>query len=177
MIPGLLAAFICMTLFVVTQIILVHVVTVTRRLKAMALNWLVLLGVYVIIYGQFQRVLPASLLPPAGISEIARVVNYVNGLFVYLMLFLTFCCFYYTDHSLCLAYMVEMDHRPDKKMSIDEVKKHFPFDGMLQRRFNDMVASRLVVREGDHYRLDKKGRRMIAITGNLKRFLRLEPGG
>ena len=55
MAPGLLAAFICFAVFLITQIVLVHLIVVTNRLKAMALTWLVLLALYVAMYGPLEN--------------------------------------------------------------------------------------------------------------------------
>jgi hypothetical protein len=177
MVPGLLAAFICIAVFLVTQIALVHVMVVTNRLKAMAITWLVLVALYVALYHPLQHALPPALLPEESVSDFVRRANFVIGLVVYLLMFLTYGCFYYTDHSLCLAYMVEIEKRPQKRMALSEIKQHFPYDAMLARRLEDLMASQYVVRDGEHYRLDTKGKCLTAVTGPLKRFLNLEPGG
>jgi hypothetical protein len=177
MVPGLLAAFICFAVFLVTQIALAHLAPATHGLKAMALTWLVLLALYVALYGPLQNALPAALLPAEGLSRLAQRVNFLNGILVYLLMFLSYACFYYTDHSLCLAYMIEFESRPLKRMTLGEIQQHFPFDAMLARRLEDLIASQYVVREGERYRLDTKGRCLAAVAGTLKRSLKLEPGG
>jgi hypothetical protein len=177
MAPGLLAAFICFAVFLITQIVLVHLIVVTNRLKAMALTWLVLLALYVALYGPLENALPAALLPAEGLSDLARRVNFVNGALVYLMMFLSYACFYYTDHSLCLAYMIEFESRPLKKMTIEEIKQHFSYDALLAGRLDDLVANHYVVREGEQYRLAPKGQLFAGTLGTIKRMLKLEPGG
>ena len=177
MVAGLLAAFICFGVFLITQIALVHLMDVTNRLKAMALTWLVSVALYVALYHPLYNALPPALLPEEGVSDFVPRADFVIGLVVYLLMFLTYGCFYYTDHSLCLAYMVEISNRPQKRMTLVEIKQHFPYDAMLARRLDDLIASQYVVREGEYYRLDTEGRCLTAVTGNLKRFLNLEPGG
>ena len=166
-----------MAVFLVMQIALVHVTVVTNRLKAMALTWLVLVPLYVALYHPLQHALPAALLPEEGVSDFVRRANFVIGMVDYLLIFLTYGCLYYSDHSLCPAYMVEIANRPQRRMTISEIKQHFPFDAMLRQRLADLIANSYVVEEGEHDRLDSKGKCLTAVLGTLKRFLKLEPGG
>ena len=177
MIAGLLTAFICFAVFLVTQLALAHLAPATHRLKAMAVTWLVLLALYVALYGPLQNALPAALLPAEGLSRLARAVNFFNGALVYLLVFLGFVCFYCTDHSLCLAYMIEFENRPAKTMTIEEIKQHFSYDALLAGRLDDLVANHYVVREGEQYRLAPKGQLFAGTLGTIKRMLKLEPGG
>jgi hypothetical protein len=62
-------------------------------------------------------------------------------------------------------------------MTRQDLKERFPHDGMLQQRLADLIASGYACREGEHYRLLRKGMLFAGTLGGIKRFLKLGPGG
>ncbi len=177
MTPGLLAAFVSFFLFLIGHVVLFQLFTITKRFQAMAVAWFILLAVYGGLYVVFLCCLPAGLVFAEPVASLSGVASILNGAVVYLLLFLIYCCVYFTDHSLSVAYMIELEHRPGRTMTRTELKERFPHDAMLQQRLADLIANRYVVQEGEHYRLDTKGKCLTAVLGNVKRFLKLEPGG
>jgi hypothetical protein len=177
MTAGLLAAISTFLLFLIAQVLLFHLFTITKRFNAMSLIWFVLLAAYGRLYVVFLRWLPAAFVSPETIWSVPGVVGILNGAIIYLLLFLVYCCFYFTDHSLSVAYMIELEHRPGKTMTRDQLKERFPHEAMLSQRLADLVANGYVVQEGEYYRLTPKGRLFAGVLGGLKRFLKLEPGG
>lgn len=170
MTTGLLAAFSSFVLFLIGHVLLFQLFDIKKRFNAMALTWFVLLAAYGILYAVFVHHLPASFVSPG-------IVGILNGAVVYLLLFLIYCCFYFTDHSLSVAYMIELEHRPGKTMTRAQLKERFPHDAMLRQRFADMMVSGYVIQEGECYRLTSKGKLFAGILGTIKRLLKLEPGG
>ena len=177
MTPGLLAAFSSFLLFLVGHVVLFQLFTITKRFQAMAATWVTLLAVYGILYAGFLRCLPAAFVPVEPVASLSGVVGILNGAVVYLLLFLIYCCFYFTDHSLSVAYMIELEHRPGKTMTRTELITRFPHDAMLRQRLADLIANSYVVQEGECYRLAPKGKLFAGTLGTIKRMLKLEPGG
>jgi uncharacterized protein with PQ loop repeat len=177
MTPGLLAALASFFLFLVGHVAVFQLFNIQKRFNAMALMWLALMAAYGILYWTFQTHLPTGWRSLAPVCSVEGVVGILNGAVVYLLLFLIYCCVYFTDHSLSVAYMIELEHRLGRIMTRTELKERFPHDAMLRQRLADLIANRYVVQEGEHYRLDTKGRCLTTILGTLKRFLKLEPGG
>ena len=143
----------------------------------MALMWLALTVVYGILYWVFQTYLPTGWRSPAPVCSVEGVVGILNGLVVYLLLFLSYCCLYFTDHSLSVAYMIELEHRPGRTLTRTELKKRFPHDTMLRQRLGDLISNHYIIQEGECYRLAPKGKLFAGTLGIIKRVLRLEPGG
>ena len=170
MTAGLLAALAAFGLFLAGHVLLFQVCDIQKRFNAMALTWLVLVAGYAVLEAVFRRVLPAALVTP-GIGP------WLNGAVVYLLLFLIYCCFYFTDHSLSVAYMLELEQRPGKTMTLGELKARFPHDVMLRERLADLIVHHYVVPDGECYRLAPKGKLFAGTLGGIKRMLRLEPGG
>lgn len=177
MTPGLLAAFTTFFLFLVGHVILFQTSNIARRFNAMAIIWAALLVGYVALYAVFIRRLPAALVSPEPVWGLTGIVGALNGAVVYLLLFLVYCCFYFTDHSLSVAFMIELEHRPGRRITRTELKQRFPHDAMLKQRFADLEANGYVIRQGEYYRLTPKGKLFAGTLGAIKRFLKLEPGG
>jgi hypothetical protein len=177
MTPGLLAAFASFGLFLVGHVILFQTCNIERRFNAMVLLWFVLLGAYAFSYRLFLFHLPATLVYAGPAWSFPGIVAIANGVVIYLLLFLVYCCLYFTDHSLCVAFMIELEQRPGRCMTRQELKQRFPHDEMLRQRFADLIASNYACQEGEHYRLLSKGLVFARTLGGIKRFLKLEPGG
>lgn len=177
MTAGLLAAFSSFFLFLIGHVLLFQLFTLTKRFQAMAVTWFGLLAAYGGLYVVFLHGLPARFVSPEPVASLSGLVGVLNGAVVYLLLFLIYCCFYFTDHSLSVAYMIELEHRPGKTMTRTELKERFPHDAMLRQRLADLIANRYVVQEGDYYRLAPKGQLFAGTLGSIKRLLKLEPGG
>jgi len=172
MMPGLLAAAICIVAFLVMQVAVFNLAPVGRRFDALTGMWLGLLPLYITVFALFQHRLPASWL---AVSKLEIIVSGINGAVVYLLLFLIYLCFYFTDHSLTVAYTIELERRG--QMTRDDIKQRFPHDAMLRQRLADLITNGYVIQEGEYYRLAHKGRAFAGTLGTMKRFLKLEPGG
>jgi len=172
MMPGLLAAGIAIVAFLVVQVVIFNLCRVVRRFQALAGMWFVLLAVYGAMFALLQQRLPAAWLAE---TDFERWVSFVNGGIVYLLLFLIYLCLYFTDHSLTVAYAIELELHGH--MTRDEIKQRFPHDRMLQQRLADLVSNRYLIQEGESFRLAPKGKLFAGTLGTIKRCLKLEPGG
>jgi hypothetical protein len=177
MTAGLLAALVSFFLFLIGHVVLFQLFTITKRFNAMAVLWFVLLAAYAVSYALFLRYLPPAFVSTNPVFSLAGLIAIVNGAVIYLLLFLVYLCLYFTDHSLSVAYMLELEGRPGKTMTRTELEARFPHYAMLEQRLDDLIANSYVVREGEFYRLASKGKLFVGTLGTMKRFLKLEPGG
>jgi len=169
MLPGILCAFATFVVFNIAVIIRFHLPHVGHRLKTMTAVW----GVLLLLYGGLY-----SLFRVAPLTSGEGIVFFLNGVLIYLFLFLTYCyCYFVSDHSLSVLYMMTLDSLPDKRMTLGDLQRRFPYDELLRQRLIDLQNNGFLVMEGDGYRLTPKGMRQARIAGALKRFLQLEPGG
>jgi hypothetical protein len=177
MIGGLLAAVICFILFLATIIAWFHRAPGVHRFGAMARTWLVLLLIYLPVYFFVAQPLTVRLAAALPLSDIQGAVNFVNGIVVFTLMYLSFCVLYSSDHGLSLAFMFELEDKTDKRMTLEQLIERFPYDAMLRGRLSDLEGNGFVIREGEYFRLAPKGRFIAGFLGGLKRFLKLEPGG
>lgn len=177
MIPGMLSAFICFLLFLGTLILWFHLQPRVHRFAAMAVVWSFLSIIYIPIYLQIQHILPSGLSVAAPLASFQGIVNLINGIVIFTLLYLNFGALYTSDHGLSLAFMFELEGRDSKRMTLDELKNRFPYDKMLKDRLKDMQTNGFVVSDANGFKLASKGKFFVFVLGGLKRFLKLEPGG
>jgi hypothetical protein len=178
MLSGILAAFLCLALFIAAVVARFHLPPVGHRLQVMVRIWTLLLPVYAALYLGMRIVLPSWLGCPLPWRGLEGLAAFLNGTSLYALLFLAWCyCYFCTDHSLSVLYMMALENTPTRRLSLDEIKKAFPYEDMLRQRLVDLQNNGFVVVTDDAYSLTQKGRRNARIAGGLKRFLHLEPGG
>jgi hypothetical protein len=174
---GLISAFCCFVVFMAAHIALFHLASIPNKFRAMEQIWCILLALYAVLYFLCEKVLPSNWASPSSVTQLENWVNFFNGILIYLLLFLSYCCFRFTDHSLSIAFMIELEQRLQRRMTLTELKLPFPYDALLKQRFGDIEANGFVSREGEFLCLTAKGRLYAGFFGRLKRFLKLEPGG
>lgn len=169
LLPGIGSAFATFALFSISVALCFQLLRVQQRLKAMVCLWTILLAAYVGLYRAFHG---------APLNSFENVIVFANGLLIYLLLFLTFCyCYFVSDHSLSVLYMLALEKHPERKLSHQQLLEKFPYDRLLGPRMLDLETNHFVIRQGEHYELTPKGRTRARVAGTLKRFLNLEPGG
>lgn len=169
MIPGILAAFLTFGAFNIGVVVAFRAWPRKHRLKMMLALWLGLLAAYVGIY---------FALNPPPLSSGEGWVFFLNGGLIYLLLFLTYSyCYFVSDHSLSVLYMMELEKSTDQRLSLEQLKQAFPYDKLLRQRMVDLQNNGFVIQQGAHYELTAKGYQRAVIAGTLKKFLHLEPGG
>jgi hypothetical protein len=169
MFPGIFSAFAAFALFAGSVVVCFQLAQIRRRLAAMTVLWMVFGVAYVGLYVAFRG---------AALDNVEHLVFFANGFLIYLLLFFAFCyCYFVSDHSLSVLYMLALEDLPEKRMSHLQLLEKFPYRKLLEPRMTDLENSHFVVRRAAHYELTPKGRMRARIAGTLKRFLKLEPGG
>ena len=178
MLSGILVAFLCLALFILVVVVRFQIPPVGHRLGAMIRIWTLLLPVYVVLYFGVRAALPTWLGCPLPWREIEGLAAFLNGALLYGLLLLAWCyCYFCTDHSLSVLYMLALEDTQTRRMSLDDLKKAFPYEAMLRQRLLDLQNNGFVVVTDGVFSLTRKGRRNARIAGGLKQFLNLEPGG
>lgn len=178
MLSGIYTAFMCLTLFILAVVARFQFPPVGHRLHAMIRIWALLLPVYAVLYFGVRAALPTWLGCPLPWHDLEGLAAFLNGVLLYALLFLAWCyCYFCTDHSLSVLYMMALEDTSTRRLSLDDLKKAFPYENLLHERLLDLQINGFVVVKDDAFSLTKKGGRNARIAGGLKRFLRLEPGG
>ena len=178
MLSGISAAFLCLALFILAVVARFRFVPVGHRLQVMMRIWALLLPVYAGLYFGTRAALPTWLGCPVPWHNLEGLGAFLNGALLYALLFLAWCyCYFCTDHSLSVLYMMALENTSIKRMTLDDLKKAIPYEELLRQRLLDLQNNGYVEVKNDSFLLTKKGRRNAKIAGRLKQFLHLEPGG
>jgi hypothetical protein len=172
---GLLAALLTFLLYMGVQSALFHTVAVVRRLRVML--WLWLLGG--VAYAGLFRAFPddAGWLP-AALTAPADWVTWANGAFLYWCLFAGYYQFVnMADNSVGVRSLIELARAREGALSLAELRAYYPYDAMLGRRLDRLVAAGFLRRDGERFRCLPKGRRAARLMATLKALMRLGPGG
>ena len=155
--------------WLLTVIAIFHARPIEARSKTMALGF----GVW------FLLALPAYLyLPPnLGILEsrwsqtpIAAGLLQLAALAI--AWFITvYQVYFYIDRPITFRMFAEIDQAKTGKMTFDELNKLYSLEYMVEKRFNDMARNDLLTKQGNHFVLSARGRRLARIFYWFKRLL------
>ena len=188
MIKASLIGFLCFALFLCVHIIVFHTLELKERFRAIKAIFFSLIPVYAALY----FILPSgyvvvetggaaaffSAAPLGTIVAVTGYINFVAGFMLYLFLFLGYCQFYFiVDRSISVRVMIEIEKSPGKMLSAGEIRKVYPFSGILDRRLEHMVCGNYIEDRNGRYSNTGKGRAQALVFGFLKDFFRLGKGG
>ena len=145
MLSGILTAFLCLALFILAVVGRFHFPPVGHRLQVMIGIWTLLLPVYVALYFGVRAALPAWLGCPLPWQDPKGLAAFLNGALLYALLFFAWCyCYFCADHSLSVLYMMALEDTPARRMTLDDLKKAFPYEKLLgQRQGGEFGGDRL----------------------------------
>jgi hypothetical protein len=183
MLKGFVLGFLCFLIFLIIHAIIFHNWKIQRRFISLAVIFCSLLPLYVILY----IAIPAEplILIPADptltaeiIIETSKVFNFLLGLFIYLLLFFGYCQFYFIiDRSISVKIMIELEKSPNKKLSLEEIKKVYPGDYIFRRRLKHMIDAHYIIEDSGFYKNIRRGRFNAKLFSFLKNYLQIGEGG
>jgi hypothetical protein len=160
-------------LFVIVHVGLFHFRVVHRRSRAILVAFLCALGGEVLIaavLGSDQSVLGEPTGPPAMTAVFATVIM-LCGFVLYMPAYYTIAT------SLSVQTMISIHQAPGRSHHVADLKSVDVYAQLLEGRLASMVAAGNLVRDGDAYRLTRKGRLIARTFRAIKYVWRLGPGG
>ena len=87
-----------------------------------------------------------------------RWISYLNGLIIYIFLFLSYGQIYYlTDRSISVRTFIELSKASDARLTLSELQKKYDHATLLGKRLEAMVYGKFLKKEGDFYKPTWKG--------------------
>lgn len=103
--------------------------------------------------------------------ERATVLDFLNGLFVQLLLFFNYVqILYYLTRPVTLRILMEFLSAPDSRLSISELNEKYRVHEMIRSRLELLLMHGYVKSESGRYQLKKKGRYMVNACLFLRRL-------
>jgi len=168
------AFFLTSVLFVI--FLIGHVVLFQKRPSANRFGMMaglsgILLVIYSVLYFSIDE---ARLITIMSQWTSIQIINYLN------MAFLYFSIGYMYYYHVIFAYraisgriMVELDWHPEKKMTLESIKKSYSIDQKLEDEIEDMIAIGRLEADGDFIKNTPQGTMHAKIIKKLKEILNL----
>ena len=116
--------------------------------------------------GQIQRFI-TSFMP-------IWLVAFLNGAFLHFFFWFFYLHFIQImDRTPTARIMIEIEASPQKKLSLDELKKLYSFDRKVSGELEDLVLFRRLEKEANLYKITPKGRIHLKIFKSIRDYLRL----
>ena len=170
MLKGILIAFFCFILLMNIHFIIFRKWKIEKRFRAMGIIFASLLPVYTLIF----------LLTPDFFTTSASftIVNFLNGMLLYLLLFFGYGHFYFlVDRSISARIMVELESSKEKQLTREQIEEVYSPDYLLSHRLGQMVDGKYVTLIAGYYKNTRKGRCQGRILKLLKEYWQLGRGG
>lgn len=172
---GLIAALVCFLFFMVSHGFIFHRWEIHHRARTLVIIGLGSVPFHVLVYWLLPE--DSVYLPPAW-SAPSDIVNFLNGVIIYLFIFLGYCQFFYmAESSVGVRTLIELERAPEQGLDVSDLTKLYSYDWMLDRRLVRLVTGGFMSFESGRYRNIRKGRLIANTLRWCKEFLRLGPGG
>ena len=172
---GLLAAFICFCIFMLSHTFVFHKWEISRRARTLVAIALGNVPFYVLGYWLLPD--DSNYLSPAW-SAPSDIVTFLNGLIIYFFIFLGYCQFFYmAESSVGVRTLIELERTSGQGLSVSELTKLYSYDWMLDRRLVRLVDEGFIVYKSGGYINTQKGKLLSILLLWCKDFLCLGRGG
>lgn len=175
MLKGVVLAVIAILLFLVVHVTIFRISVPRLRFIALTRLACVIGLLYVLAY----LLTPPTLgFLPKDLVGGGWAIDFVNGMFIYVFLFIGYSMSYFlVDRGFSARIMVEIEQSPERRLVPDEIARRYSIAMVLDRRLNEMLEiGQIHVRDG-RYRNTEKGHRAASVFRFAKRFLQLGEGG
>lgn len=155
MLKGLVLCGVLITIWLIVQAAVFHLVAPRKAFASMLAAFAPTLPLYVVLYAMT----PADLgfLSPAFIGVDWRL-GLVNGLVLQVLLFLTAGLFYsHADRSITVRLLIELARAPHQRLTLAQMQAVCGVEVLMTDRLEIMLANRFLSAQGDRFVLTPKG--------------------
>jgi hypothetical protein len=102
------------------------------------------------------------------------LINFANGLLLQIFLWFGYSAFFFLiERGLSLRILIEIGRTPQGKMTMDEIKRAYPYDYIIEKRLGQILKMGYWVEKDGYYHNTEKGRRFAAAHKLVWRLLRI----
>ena len=168
---GIVAAFVSFTLFVLTHWAVCHKLRWRPLSKVLNGLWVAFLPIHAALFfflGVRFKVFAFDLRAWSG------VVNLLNGFLIQAFLLIGYTAFFFLiERGLSLRVMIEISRAPQRQMTIEDIKRIYPYDYILEKRLGQILQMGYWVKNGDCFYSTDKGRGFAAAHKLVWRIFRI----
>ncbi len=161
---GILAAFTSFGVFVVVHWAVLHWLRWRPLSRVLNGLWLANLGLYAVLVWRWAP----------DVRTLAGIVNLLNGLLLQVFLLIGYAAFFFlVERGLSLRVLIEISRATGGRMTLDEIKRAYPYDYILEKRIGQMVRMGYWVEQDGRFQSTEKGRRFAALHRRVWKILRI----
>ena len=176
MIEKILLSLFSFFIFAITHLVVFRLVKIKLyRFRTLEILW----GIFAVVYTILAFTVSGDLISE-GLVEVnvfGQIISYAIGLLIYGLLFFSYLHPYYiNERSISVRICIEAIKFPNGQFTLEEFFKKYNNANSMQNRLDDMVYGGFVERNGDAYRLTKKGFFIAKMISFSRKFLNVPPG-
>lgn len=136
------------------------------------LTWLCFVPVYVLIFFSLSH--KVSIMA-VDIKTLDGIAIFFNGLLLNVFFLVGYTVFFFLiERGLSLRVMIEIYRSPMGKMTIDEIRRVYTYDYILEKRLGQMLKMGYAVRKNGYLCSTERAARLIAINRLVRKIFRIK---
>ena len=169
---GICAVFISFSLFVLTHWAICRYLQWRPLSPVLNKTWLCFIPVYALLFYLLKSNVP---LLAVDFTTLEGVVNFLNGLLLNVFFLVGYTVFFFLiERGLSLRVMIEIGRSTRGKMTIEEIKKVYTYDYILEKRLGQMFKMGYAVKQGDFIHATEKTTRLVAANRLVRKIFQIE---
>jgi hypothetical protein len=152
---GVLIAVLVSALWMICQIIAMHIRPASNRFKAMAASYLLSLPLIPLAY--------VYLPSPRAAGEAEWMTLFHACLFHLLLFFFYVQLFYHVERSVTLRFLVELLKRHGQPVSLHGIRQEYSLRQMIEARLESLAGNEFIEKAGNRWRNKAKGNMIAAV--------------
>lgn len=146
-----------------------------RQTRLLSVIWIITALIYILLFFRFPERINI-LINRLNTSE--ELISFAYGIAFYLFLsFIYLTIYYLVDRSVSATMLEIINNAASGKLTADEIKKIYNVEKKYHAELKGMLEGRFIKKEDDYYKNSFKGYLYAKVAGEIKKLLRLGPGG
>jgi hypothetical protein len=169
---GILAVLLSFSLFVLTHWAICRYLRWRPLSPVLNVTWLCFLPIYAIVFFLLSQKVPALAI---DVRTVDGVATFLNGLLLNVFFLLGYTVFFFLiERGLSLRVVIEIHRSPQGRMTIEEIKRVYTYDYILEKRLGQMLKMGYAIRKGDYICSTERAARLIAANRLVRKVFRIE---
>lgn len=156
---GVLAVLVAFSLFVLTHWATCMLFQWRPLSKFLNLLWFCFIPVYAGVFFLLNQVFPQF---SADVGTFDGIVQFANGMLINVLLLIGYTpTFFVVERGISLRVMIEISRAPGGKMTIEDIKRAYTYEYILEKRLGQMFKMEYAVRDGEILRNTWRAERLV----------------
>lgn len=169
---GILASILSFSLFILTHWMICRYLQWRPLSPVLNKTWLCFLPLYLIIFFIFSKKIN---LLNTNIMTVEGVACLFNGLILNVLFLMGYTVFFFLiERGLSLRVMIEIGRSPRGALSIEEIKKIYTYDYILEKRLGQMFKMNYALIKEDNIFSTKRAERLVQVNKIVRKIFNIK---